>query len=256
MIIGLDIGGTWMRGVGIENNRVLGAMIRTPKTLSEFKKDLEKLVRNLADNKKIEALGIGVAGKITPVRVARSRNIKYLNNFALKKFLSGKYRTHIQMDNDARCFLRAEIYLGQAKNAKSVLAVTLGTGLGGALALNGEIISGAHYTAGQISNIPFKNKELDDYASAKFLRRTGNDYKKMGENLGQGLATAANLYDPELIIIGGGIMQNKKASDLILHACQKSLKEGLRGPAKKVKAVASHLGDFAGALGAYFLVFR
>src|SRR5690606_20908297 len=131
------------------------------------------------------AIGLGIAGNISPDKIRSSANIEYLKNFGLKKFLADRYKAKVALDNDANCFLRAELAFGQASKRDSALAVTLGSGLGGALAYRGEIITGAHNGAGEIGHIPFGRTELEDYASAKFLKKSGNNYRALGQNLSQ-----------------------------------------------------------------------
>ena len=158
------------------------------------------------------------------------------------------------MDNDVRCFLKAEMEIGAAKGCENAVGITIGSGLGGALALKGEIVRGAHFTAGEIGHIPFEGRELEDMASAKFLKKN-NDYEALGKNLGLGLLTIVNILDPECIVVGGGIMSSKKAKAIILNSAKKELFKHLKGlPAAKVTVKTSDLGDFSPAIGAALLI--
>ena len=254
MVIGIDIGATHIRAIKYGNKTLTGDMTKTPRSLKSFKKNLISLIKNL-DSKNISGIGLGVAGKLSPEKIIYSGNIKFLNGFALPGFIRENFKVKVLMDNDTRCFMRAELILGQAKGHKSAIGITLGSGLGGSLVWNGQIIPGAHYTAGEIGSTGFRDSELEDYASAKFLNKHGYDFKRLAENLADGLTSAVHLFDPECIILGGGIMQNPKGGPVIKKVCAQKLRQNLRGrPAANVKVKTSRLGDFAGSLGAALLI--
>jgi predicted NBD/HSP70 family sugar kinase len=258
MVIGIDIGATHIRILARTKNGLSGEKIHTPKSLAEFKKTLLSLVRQYVpaqggNTSKLKGIGLSVAGYLDPQKVIWSANAKFLNGLRLPLFLKQNFKIPVLMDNDARCMARAEMTAGAGHGHLSAICVTLGTGLGGALVVNGKVWNGAHYTAGEIGHTLFRNSQLENFASSKFLNKSQN-YQKFGQNLGDGLTSAIHLFDPEIIILGGGIMQEERKAKPILTACRARVAANLKNrPASKVKIKRGELGDYAGALGAALL---
>ena len=175
--------------------------------------------------------------------------------------------------------------MGSGKNAKIILGITLGTGLGGGLIEKiGNKISvyrGAFNSAGEFGHMTIKFDGpkcscgnygcLEEYVSKRFIiRESGYPedkiieksrkkdkkivkvYQKLGKNLGIGLANLINILDPEVIIIGGGI---SKSASLFLKEAKKEFKRRTYSPSSKklVKIKLSKLGEFSGAIGAALL---
>src|SRR3989344_943023 len=119
IILGIDIGGSKIRALSSDGKFW---EFKTPKRKKEFIEILKKFL-------KADVVGIGVAGVIEGAKVKESLNIKYLKNFDFRKYFS-----RVRVDNDARCFLRAEIrwlshYL-VAKPPSKIFGITIGTGIG------------------------------------------------------------------------------------------------------------------------------
>src|SRR3989344_9171662 len=135
-VIGIDIGGTKMRGVLWNGKKVLKTLqIDTPGNLTDFKAAFSKIAHFLGKEEKI---AVGMAGIVEKSVLVESPNIPYIKNvdfFALDSFNIKK------LDNDARCFARAEYKTGGAKGAKSVFFITLGTGIGRALGKKNKILN-------------------------------------------------------------------------------------------------------------------
>lgn len=252
MIIGIDLGATHIRTMARGPKTLLGEKIHTPKSRPALKKALIKLVNNLAEEKgtgNISGIGIGVAGFLTKDKVLKSPNMKYINGFRLPEFLKKEFGVPVIMDNDAACFLRAEINLGEAKKYRSALGVTIGTGLGAAYSKNKKVTKGEDLKGGEIGHRKFHDKELEDYASAKFLNKTG-DFKQLGKNLAEGLINPISELKPECVVLGGGVTVNPKASEFI-NSFKATLKNKQKTRVPRV--LVSGFGEFAGAVGATLL---
>ena len=138
MIIGLDVGGTKISGIAIDGEKILDKLtIVTPKTLFEFERNLLKLVDFLSAKGKPSAIGIGMAGLVDSEKgiVIRSPNIKYIKNLSLVKLFNLNGFKKVKVDNDANCFTRAEMLLGNGKKLNNFVALTLGTGIGGGIVI-------------------------------------------------------------------------------------------------------------------------
>lgn len=276
---GLDIGGTSIKAVLVENKKIIKSQIKElPKNLKTLLELVKEIVEDLTKDikkSKIGGIGFALAGTLDLKRkkMLRSPNIKYLNNQPIKKLLEKKLKYPIKIENDVNCFLLGESKIGLAKNLKNVFYLAVGSGIGGALMVEGKIILGAHGSAGEVGHMIIDSKEyldLEELASNKFIkRRLGMSsfeaieriklgdkkaieiFKNLGKNLGIGIANVINIFDPEAIILSGGVVLAKK---FILPGINWGIEKFVISPAtKKTKILFSRFGRFGGALGATFL---
>jgi glucokinase len=171
------------------------------------------------------------------------------------------------MDNDTECFLRAEATVGAAAKYKNIYGITVGTGLGGAWWINGNIYYGAHgFSEPGRMIIDFRdqtnleaayqklmqnnplNLAMENYRGDELARRA---FDEVGLFLGLACANIINLLDPEAIIFGGGVMAS---ADLFLPELKKTIEEKIVKTQSKVKILKSKLGLDAGAIGASLLI--
>jgi glucokinase len=250
-IIGLDIGGTKISGVVWDGKRVVESLtIVTPKNLFEFERNLLKLTDFLSANKTIHGLGVGMAGLIDSQRgkIIRSPNIKFANNLAAIKFFRLNGFKKVKIDNDANCFTRAELFLGQGKNYRNFLALTLGTGIGGGIVINGGIYRGQDNLGGELGHLLLGG----GYLEKKFKKaRDQRDNRKLGLLFGHAFAGLINIFAPQALIIGGGVATDKTRHFLPL--AEKEMKKYLFYKEAKTKILVSKLKN-AGAIGAALLV--
>lgn len=225
--IGIDIGGSNIRGVLWNGKKVLRSFaLPTPKSLKSFKKLIFEMTNNFGgDGFKV---GIGIAGVIKNNKVVSATNIKYLKNFDFS--LLSNLVAKLRVDNDARCFAKAEYKIGAGKGAKSALFVTLGTGIGRAYAKNGKIL-----------NIrPFEYAEDWEKEYQKIRNK-----KAIAEFLGEKLGLLIDALNPEVLVLGGGVVEKKGYFEAI--------KNQLRSWTPKLEIKHAKLGKFAGAIGAAML---
>lgn len=295
VFIGLDLGGTDLK-YGLVNLRgkiLLSKKIRARTT--EGQKALAGQLRSAAGEllsiakqkgwKAVRA-GIGSPGAVnfeTGKVFGNSPNIPGWAGVNLKKSLRG-LGVPVYADNDANCAALAELLFGAARNSKSALCVTVGTGIGGGLVLDGNVYRGSSFSAGEIGHtvIFFNGKEcgcgnrgcLEKYASVSALLeaageggevtvQTLTDAAKKGEEpaleligqqaayLGAGLASAINLTNPEKLILGGGFVD---VYPPFLKLAEKEIRQrAFPAALLKLKVVKAKLGNEAGVIGAAFL---
>jgi len=277
--IGVDIGGTKMSAVLFDGENVVADyVLATPKDdLEHFMIMLKALIEPLQEKAKaaggvVKAMGVGVAGMLNykENKIVEAPNLPLLNGLKLPENLSAKLGIEqIKIDNDGHCFLRAEMKLGAGKKYSNVFSVTVGTDLGGGWWHNNEIYNGAHGGATEFSWLVIDFKEGIRLVEA-YHKLTQNNpaslaeeayhgdvlaeksYEEFGHYLGISLANVVNILDPELIIVGGGVVES---SDLFLSRTKKIMRQYIKSPeAKVVKIVKGKLGANAGAIGAALLV--
>lgn len=296
--VGIDLGATRMK-IGLIDSK--GRVYSRREVDTPSRAGRSAIINSIVDNtgiiikasglrkKDIKGVGIGVPGPVDSERgiVHYFPNIKGWKNVPLKSILERRLRMKVSLDNDVNAMTIAEHVFGAGKNAKNLVCLTLGTGVGGGIIINGKIYRGSTMLAGEIGHIPINEKGprcncrgiacLERYIGNRYILERarkifGRDItlerlsglagkgnkkaKAIWQDVGQKLAIAltgvVNLLNPDMIIVGGGV---SKAGDLVLSPLKKELKaRPMRGPALRVKVVRAKLGNDAGMIGASLLV--
>lgn len=277
--IGVDIGGTKMSAVLFDGEKVIADyLLATPKdNLEHFMIMLKALVEPLMDraNKDkvvVKGIGIGVAAELDykENKILEAPNIPFINGQKLSINLAARLGVEtIKMDNDAHCFLLAEMKLGAGKKFSNVLGVIIGTGIGGAWWFNNQMYLGSHngtrgpgwsivdYKAGIGLEQAYHKLAQNNPATLAEEAYRGDilaekSYQEFGYYLGVTLANIVNIIDPELIIIGGGVVES---SNLFISTTKKTMRQYIRdSETKKIKIIKGKLGASAGAIGAALLI--
>jgi len=307
--IGIDLGGTNIK-VSVFNEHL--QKMGEKRTSTEVSLGSEHVLNRILDNvlsllKELEyspaditCMGIGVPGILDiPNGISRfSPNFPKWKEVPIAAWMENHLHIPVFIDNDARVNLYGEWRFGAGKNRRNVLMVTLGTGLGGAVVVDGKMLYGTTGSAGEIGHINMyrHGREcrcgssgcLGRYVSALGILRTfrekveegrhsiicdwvNNDLQAVtadmlsqaydqgdslvvetmqetGELLGYGLCAVFSLYNPEIIIFGGGM---SNMGDRLLQYTKGILDtHALRIPYNACTIVTAVLGDAAGMLGA------
>jgi len=157
-VIGIDIGGTKIHGIKMDIN---GKIFKEIKILTEAKKGYEivlKKIKNIINDLKdtnVKAIGIGLASPIDHKKgiVINAPNIKGWINIPLQKIISKECKLPVFLENDAKCFTIAEYTHGAGKGYSSMVGVTLGTGIGGGIIIDGKLHRGRDNYAGEIGHM-------------------------------------------------------------------------------------------------------
>ena len=278
--LGFDIGASSIKAVLVKNREVVKSQVQDLSApLDSLLLALIKIHTNLISglsHEEIGGVGFGLAGVMDEQRkiMLNGPNIKYLDGQPIRQLLEERFRGFlIKIEHDAHCFLQAEKKVGLAQNLKNVFYLTLGSGIGGAWMVDGRISTGAHGAAGEIGHMIVdieKNLDWEEFGSDKFIkktlgvnsleaekkRRSGDKgveaaFVQLGKNLGVGAANIINIFDPELIIISGGLSSQ---ASLVWPGIQEGVAKFVVSPlAKETRIVFSQLGRFGGALGAALL---
>ena len=283
-IIGVDLGGTNIRVGLVFCNKV----IKKVEVKTEPDKGKTIVIKNLVKAisrvmiKNVAGSGIGSPGPLDYRKgfIIRTKNIP-LERVNLKKILEKKFNVPVLVDNDADCFALGEAVYGAGKKFDAVVGLTIGTGVGGGIVIEKKIFHGRN-DAGELGHttIDFNGIKcncgntgcLEEYVSARGVMRLAkglkaktpldvynlalrgnkkavNVFKKMGFYLGIAVANFINIFDPDVIIIGGGI---SNAWKFFSKSMKKTVKERAYVN-KNPTIVKSRLRD-AAILGAASLV--
>jgi len=230
-------------------------------------------VNDLTYGKNVTKAGISCAGVITGSIVKRSPNLGILEGSNLNDLL--KMQIEIcAIENDAKAFLVYELECGVANKYKNVLALTIGTGIGGAFSSENGIFRGVRNAAGEVGHMIIEGRStMEDLASTRFLQKgtslspkdlqeaavSGDKkalkaYEYFGKNLGKGIANLINILDPEFIVLGGGLSH---AYPIFIEHLQNELDLHVLLPeARKIPIQPSSDSLYAPALGAAILARR
>ena len=265
-LIGIDIGASSIKA-GIVKKGCIRKYVKINILSKDSKKQLINKLFQIIDkliNKDIESIGIGVPGLITKKgKIIKLKNLSCLNNVELKNLLKKKYKIPIFIDNDANCFALGEKYFGKAKKYKNIVGVIIGSGAGAGVIINNKLYSGTDSGAGQIGEIKFKNRTLEDYCSDKYflwkynlngLQVFNNKNKKafdnFGENIAEELLIIIKMFSPEIIVLGGGVA---KAFSLFKKTMNKKLKQNMNSKQYKQIKIVKTANKNSGILGAAVL---
>ncbi len=188
-VIGIDIGGTNLRGAIVDKE---GNIHNRMKILSEANHGIDVLIDNLvgfikdiSQGEKLNDIGIGIPGIIDSKDgvITQAPNISNVNNYPLRAVLNNKLGENINVviENDANCAALGEWWMGAAKEVNSMLIITMGTGIGGGIVLDGKLWTGADGMAGEIGHMTVYPDGarcncgnygcIESYASATAIRR-------------------------------------------------------------------------------------
>ncbi len=298
-VVGVDVGGTNIKlGVVGPSGEVI---VRNTVATKPFASDRTKLIAALANEieasiikaglkkRDIAGVGIGLPGLIDYEKgiVRFLPNIQGWRNVKLKAILQQRTHLPVYVDNDVKIITLAESKFGAGRGVKNLICLTLGTGVGASLILNGQLYRGEDNAAGELGHMPLNehgpkcncggygcfetyvgNRPLLALASHVMgkrisledmfaLAQKGNKralvfWKTVAEHIGNGLVGIVNLLNPRLIIIGGGISHNEKFLFKIITDTIRRRAMSVQGRAFKIKRAA--FKDDAGIIGAYVLV--
>lgn len=287
--LGLDLGGTNIKWVVVERDGDEWRPLERAHVATPIAEGSEAVLARLVAAgteamgrcPDVSTVGVGVPGLYDPA-TGRTR---FLVNFPggwsgipVAGPIGSALGLPAALINDARAFGLAELRLGAARGASSMIGLTLGTGVGGVIAIDGHVVQGHDGTAGEIGHQtidpdgPWCNCGnrgcLEAYARADQIAaacgtetaeeavvraragdpRAVDGLAQVGRYLGIGIANMVVVMSPDRVVIGGGIAA---AADLLFGPIQAELGRRVRTTALgEVEVVAAELGTWAGAIGA------
>jgi glucokinase len=307
-VVGIDLGGTTIKAALVDESYAILGRQAVPTDLrsqSALLDAIERLVASVTGDREPAGIGFGLPSQIDQRRglVLDSTNVP-LEDIDFKAEMSRRLRVPVEIDNDANVACLAETLIGAAKGSRYVVMLTLGTGVGGGLVLDGELYRGAIGAGAELGHMSIDEDGppcqghctnrgcLEVLASATGVmaaaqriaserprgalaaaRAAGEDldarfmidrgragdveardvFRIVGQHLGVGIANYVNIFDPEIVVIGGGI---SAAGDLLLEPARAEYQRRALRSSSWAPVVAAQLGNDAGVLGAAALMRR
>ena len=312
MVCAVDLGGTNLRAANIDRDGRIHERFKTATPGSGTAEDVVAAIAaavrecESACSKRggqVRGVSVVVPGSVhieTGV-VINAPNIPSLPGYKLTPALERALGRPVLLENDANAAALGEMWQGAARGCRTIICLTLGTGVGGGIILDGKLWRGPDGTAGEIGHVsidPFGGVKcncggtgcLEVYASATAIVRltrealaqhpssllqsvaadeltaemvfnaatTGDElaigiFRRMGVYLGIAMANLVDIFNPEMIVIGGGAAA---AWDMFAqHAREEVMERAFPVPAKRCQIVQAECGGDAGLIGAAWLVF-
>ena len=287
----IDIGGTSIKyGVLSEKGEIfIDGTVSTKVTEKEnfILSDVKKLIKNILDeyrNYEIKGICISTAGVVNPekgeIAYAGPTIPKYTGT-KIKEELEKEFSISCEVENDVNCAGLGEYWKGAGKGSKSMVCQTIGTGICGSVILDGKLLNGIGYTAGEIGYMDVNGSYIQNIASSKYLVEkvqkekeekegitdaiTGIDIFELAKkgdeiciagideiisNLAVGVRNIIYLLNPEVIVIGGGITAQK---EYLEEKIRKEVNDGMISDMfRKTRIELAQQGNQAGLLGALY----
>jgi glucokinase len=297
--IGVDVGGTNVKmGLVSPQGAILSRAILDTKS---FNKNKQKLIDaivvailGLISEKRLAAkdilgVGLGLPGPIDAERgmVNFLPNIPGWKNVPLTNILRKKLCLPTFIDNDVNLITLGEWTFGAGRNYRNLMCMTLGTGVGAGLVLNGSLYRGEGFSAGELGHMPLNEQGpacncggwgcFERYVGNATLLKKGAQtfgraiplpeiyqlarnhdpralrfWEETGEHIGNALVGVINLLNLRLIVVGGGVANSFRFMHKTIVKTIKA--RAMKIPAGMVQVVRAQLNDDAGILGAQVLV--
>ncbi|MCL0120589.1 ROK family glucokinase [Corynebacterium pygosceleis] len=302
--VGFDIGGTNLRGAAVDTaGRIVdSAQVPTPATADELESAVAEIVAHHRRGHEVTGVGLAVAGFLDPecTTVRFAPHLPW-RDAPVRDILRDRLGVPVTLEHDANAAAWGEYRFGAARGARIWVLFAVGTGIGGALMIDGRLYRGAYGTAPEFGHLTVvrdgrpcscgKSGCLERYCSGTALVETAREiidggadgtyglsaaYRENGEAeltgraimdaarvgdpvaaaavadytawLGQGLSVVADVLDPELIVIGGGVSTD---SDLWLDDARTHFSESIVGAGHRPvsRLTTAELGADAGMIG-------
>lgn len=226
-ILGIDIGATKIHIGEVQNGKILNETKFPTSSKASKEQMLQEIVEGIEAmiSPDVAGIGIGAPGLIDDDAgiIYDVQNIASWQEVHLKEHLEGYFKKPVRISNDANTFALGEKIYGKAQPFKNVVGLTLGTGFGAGIIIDGNLYSGAYSSAGELGAIPYLDLTIEDYCSGKFFERMGQEgsavyeqaqkgniqaldlFDQFGGHVGNAIKTVLFTFAPQAIFLGGSI---------------------------------------------------
>ena len=300
--IGVDLGGTKMAVGVVDSDQQIHYQGREPSTGLSEERLIEELARELLEAKQarpdVLAAGLGI-----PATIDRDRGLAIqavnltITDVPIRDLMQERIGLPVFVDNDANVAALAEFLYGAGRGARDVVLLTIGTGIGGGLILDGEVYRGSTGAAAELGHIVIEEDGppcqgncpnhgcVEALASGTAIAKAGKEaaerdpdsalgkalaegpiagrtvtelalagdgparevVAQAGRHIGVALSSLANIFDPDVFVIGGGV---SVVGDLLLDPAREELRSRALSPQNERPVKLAELGPDAGMIGA------
>lgn len=263
-VIGIDIGATKIHIAAVNASSVTKDLVIPTSANASEEQIIQEIIEGIEKlaNHDFEGIGIGVPGLIDEEKgiVYDLWNIPSWKEVYLKDHLEKHFNKPVKIINDANSFALGESKYGIGRRYKNFIGISLGTGYGTGIIINGQLYSGTLSGAGELASIKYLDKTIEDYCSGKFFNQhygeegallykkaQNNDpeaikaFREFGKHLGESIKLLLYILSPQAIILGGSI---SKAFEFFEPSLRESLDSfPFKRIIEKVEIAPSNISD-------------
>jgi glucokinase len=309
IVIGVDLGGSKILSAVVDAH---GKILASDYRPTQAEEGINAVVNNILKSARaateksqiplaqIAAIGLGAPGISNPETgiIYRSPNLPDWHHVPLRDIVATSLKKKVFLINDANAAALGEMEYGAAKGCRNFIYITISTGIGGGIIIDGELYTGATGMAGEVGHIVVEpdgipcncggigcwelyasgsaiarraREKIQQGRKTRLLKIAGGDLDKIdalliekaagqgdtlarklvaetARYLGIGLGSLINIFNPELIVFGGGL--SKMGDALLEPAIREAGRRSYQDAYKAVKFALTELGDNSGVLGA------
>jgi glucokinase len=298
-VLGLDIGGTKIAAGVVDPAGSVHSFVSAPSRAEEgpaatlarlFELGRQAVSESGIDLAEIGAVGVGCGGPLDAVRgvLIAPPHLPGWHDVPVSQLAAEAFRLPVTLENDGTAAAAGEHRFGAGAGTRTMIYLTISTGVGGGAVIDGRLYRGAMGNGGEFGHVTVDCKGrlcrgcgrrgcLEAYVSgtsiaeraheAGLLGATAEDVARAAlagepvasavwndtvEALGCGLTSIVNLFEPELVVLGGGVV---RSGEQLVGPVRDAVHAGALGPAASARVVASFLGDQVGVAGAAAIVY-
>lgn len=232
-VIGIELNASDVKVVRIRNQKIekkLKEKVYNKENKEMLINQVTKLIEQLLIPE-VEGIGMGVPSVVDTKKgiVYNVQNIPSWEEVHLKSIYQDHFKVPVYVNNDANCFALGEKYFGNTEECKSFVCVTIGSGMGAGLILNGDLFEGIYCGAGEVGMLPYRESIIERYCSEIFFERreglTSQEviglaeadnveakalFDELGIHIGRALEAIIYAYAPSLVVLGGSLSKGFK----------------------------------------------
>jgi glucokinase len=281
-VVAIDLGGTKLAAALVDSRGTIGAKLKLPVEKESPQKSIQQIcevaARIAPSWEQVRAIGVAVPGiYFAETGHAWAPNLWGWDQVPLRDALASRFPVPVVIDSDRAAYVLGEQWLGAARGLSEVVFLAVGTGIGAGIITNGQLCRGAGGIAGAVGWFALDPRKKEIYkqigcfeaeaAGPAVARRAGastaeavveaarqNDaaacrvLEETAAWLAMGVANIVSILNPQMIVLGGGLMQ---AGDLLLEPLRREVLEWAQPlAARQVRIEMTQLGEDAGLLGA------
>lgn len=287
MLLGIDLGGTKIHtALADDKGRIISSVKVETQARLGSKKVIENIMKSVSAAlanantplSKVKRIGIGAPGPIVDGGVIIAPPNLPWKKFNIKSAFMSKLKKPVFVENDANAAALAESLFGAGVGEKNLVYITVSTGIGGGIILDGKLYRGSIGTAGEIGHMVIdvngplcgcgnhgcletlasgpaiakmagkKDALQAELAARKHDKRAAQAIKDAAKSLGIGIANIYNILDPDIVIVGGGVAA---MGDLLFKPMREWAKQyTIKARRKTIKILPAKLKTESGVMGA------
>ena len=283
-VIGVDLGGTKILAGILDETGVLGPLRERPTPTTSQDALLDALVETVADLREpgVEAAGFGLPARINQRTGAALGSVNTpIHDVRMREEFEGRLEMRVGVINDGSAAALAEFVHGAGRGTRDLALLTLGTGVGGGFVLDGQLYRGWSEVGHMVivedgepcQGVCTGRGHVESYCSGRAADRVAREVlgptatardlveqrhpalATIGRHLGAAIASVINLFDPDVVVVGGGF--GVAAGELLLGPAHELIVRDALAPAgETVRLVIAELGPAAGVIGAGLVAFE